>query len=56
MKLHVTLHPFKLTVRVWRFMLHTAPIKGRRRVFAVQCSKQVCHMRISKQQPKPRSA
>lgn len=46
MMARLTLRPFRLTVRVWRFMIHTAPAVGGRCVYAVRIGGKVHRMRV----------
>ena len=42
----LSLCPFRLMVRVWRFMIHTAPAVGARRVYAVRLGGKLHRMRV----------
>ncbi len=42
----LSLCPFRLTVRVWRFMIHTAPAVGRQGAAAVRIGGKVHRMRV----------
>ncbi len=44
MMARLTLRPFRLTVRVWRFMIHTAPTVGGRRIYAARMGGKVHQM------------
>ena len=46
MTCRLSFHPFRLTVKVWRFLAHTAPVIGGRRVFVLRLGGKVYRMRV----------
>ena len=46
MMARLSFRPFRLTVRVWRFMIHTAPAVGGRRMYCVRIGGKVYRMRL----------
>lgn len=47
----LSFRPFRFTLRVWRFMVHTAPTVGGRRIYAARMGGRVHLMRLGPRPP-----